>query len=149
MVYRTVPLVALGDAFHVLVTAAPAGKARVTAQPRIAGEPAVTFTLAVKPPCHWFTDTDAEQPLVGGVDEGVDEGVVEGVVEGVDEGVVEGVGPPARVGVCQVLHWDKSPSAKGEILNTPGALPVLSKNFWMFCCRGAVHSGRRSQWLPS
>ncbi len=79
---------------------------------------------------------------------GVGVGVMVGVGVGVGVGVMVGVGDgleSLRVGVCQSLHSDKLPCALDEILIAPGALPVFSKNFWMFCCRGVLHSGLLAQ----
>ena len=50
----------LAWAFQAPVTAAPPGSVMVTVQPLMSAEPAVTVTLAVKPPDHWLTATDAE-----------------------------------------------------------------------------------------
>lgn len=52
------------------------------------------------------------------------------------------------MGVVQSRHVARLPRALLEILNTPAALPVRRRNFWMFCCSGAVHSGRTEQWVP-
>jgi hypothetical protein len=81
-------------------------------------------------------------------------GVTVGVMVGVGPvgvgpvGVGDGVESP-RVGVCQSRHSDRLPLALDEILIAPAALPVFSRNFWMFCCSGVRHSDLLAQWLPS
>ncbi len=59
------------------------------------------------------------------------------------------VGPSVRVGVCQSRHSARLPALRLEIRNVPAALPVFSRNFWMFCCSGVRHSDRAAQWVPS
>ena len=49
-------------ALHELVTVAPDGSGSVTAQALVPLAPAVTWTVATNPPCHWLSDTDAVQP---------------------------------------------------------------------------------------
>jgi hypothetical protein len=95
--------------------------------------------VATNPPVHWFREPDAEQPPPVG-------GLVGGVVGDVVGSVV---GPSDSVGVDQSRQSARLPAARLEILITPGALPVFSRNFWMFCCNGVRHSGRTAQWLPS
>jgi hypothetical protein len=63
--------------------------------------------------------------------------------------VVVVVGPSERVGVVQSRHCARFPAALLEIRIEPAALPVFSRNFWMFCCNGVRHSERLAQWLPS
>ena len=83
----TEPDVPLVVAFHALLTAAPDGSDALTLHPFSGAEPAVTRTVATKPPVHWFTVSIAEHvPLDGG-------GVVGGGVVGgcvVGGGVVGG-----------------------------------------------------------
>jgi hypothetical protein len=123
-----VPVFPLRSAFQALVTLAPDGRVAATVQPLTGDEPAVTRIVATNPSVHWLVDTDAEQPLGGG------------------GGVV---GPPVRAGVCQSRHSARFPAFLPEIQKAPGALPVFSRCFWMFCCKAVRHSGLAAQWLPS
>ncbi|GIE16011.1 hypothetical protein Afe05nite_78510 [Paractinoplanes ferrugineus] len=76
-------------AFHVLVTAVPEGRVSPVVQPLSGVEPAVTRTVATKPPFHWLSVTEALHPApVGGVVGGVVGVVVGGVVGVVVGGVV-------------------------------------------------------------
>ena len=75
----------------------------------------------------------------GGEDGGGDE---DGGADG-EDGV-----PPVSVGVCQSRQSARLPAFRLEILNTPAALPVFSRNFWRFCCNGVRHSGRTAQCVP-
>jgi hypothetical protein len=131
----------------------PPASVQVTVQPLIAEAPALTVTSPWKPPDQELTVRYAAlQAPAGGGDEGEAEvggAEVGGVdVGGVDVGGVEVGVLSARVGVCQSLQSAKLPAALPDILIAPGSLPVLSRNFLMFCCKGAVHSGLMAQWLP-
>ncbi|KOX17898.1 hypothetical protein ADK67_37495, partial [Saccharothrix sp. NRRL B-16348] len=89
---------------------APDGSVIATVQPLTGEEPAVTFTVATKPPVHWFSDTVAVQPpgCCGVVVVVVVVVVVSVVVVVV---VVVLVGPSVRVGVVQSRHWERLPVA--------------------------------------
>jgi hypothetical protein len=136
-----------------LVMLAPDGRVMVTVQRLTGVDPAVTRTVATKPPVHWLIDAVATQPppVGGGV---VGGGVVGGGSVGggvVGGGVVGGgvAGPSARTGVCQSRQSANRPSALLEIRITPGSFPVFNRNFRMLFCRGPRHSGRLAQWVPS
>src|SRR4051795_5692406 len=87
----------------------PLGSARLTRQPFSALAPAVTVTLATKPPLHWFCTAyaaeQAEVPVLGEV-LGVVLGEVLGVVLGEVLGVVLGevLGLSVRF-FCWTCHW--------------------------------------------
>ena len=89
----------LAEALQVLVTLAPPGSVVLTAQPLVPTEPAVTRTVATKPPFQALSDTDAEQPAPGaGVEgAGVDGAGVDGA--GVDGAGVDGAGVDGLGGV--------------------------------------------------
>ena len=55
-------MVAVRFTFHELVMAVPAGRVSPTDQPVIGDEPAVTLTVATKPPVQELSETVAEQP---------------------------------------------------------------------------------------
>jgi hypothetical protein len=138
--------------FQLLVTAAPEGRVRVTVQPLMAFAPAVTLMVATKPPVHALTDTDAAQPPGGGGLDGEpgDELELDGD-PGCDPGWELGgsLGDWPRFGVVQSLHSARLPCARAEIRIAPGAVPVRSRCFWMFCCNGVRHSDRLAQCEPS
>ncbi|GFJ76169.1 hypothetical protein Phou_003490 [Phytohabitans houttuyneae] len=62
----TAPLLPLRVVFHALVIVAPDGRVIATRQPLVPLEPAVTRTVATKPPVHELSDTVAVQPPVPG-----------------------------------------------------------------------------------
>src|SRR5687768_9755480 len=126
LVNCTAPVFPVRLTFQALVIVAPAGNVRPTVQPLIGDAPAVTRIVATKPPFHWLSDTEAEQPVGGGGVVGggvVGGGVVGGGVVGggvVGGGVVGGgVGPSVRVGVVQSLHSARLPAFRLEIRKVP------------------------------
>ena len=142
-------------AFQVLVTVAPAGSVSPTFQPLVPAAPAVTLTVATKPPVQALTDTEAVHPPPGTGELGVGELGTGPLGEGelgegeLGEGELELGGVDVRTGVCQSRHSARFPAARLEIRNVPAADPVRSRNFWMCCCSGVRHSARLAQWLPS
>ena len=72
----------------------------------------------------------------------------DGLGEGDGVTLGDGVGPSVRTGVCQSLHSARLPGLRLEILNVPAVLPVLSRNFWMFCRNGVCHSVLVAQCVP-
>src|ERR1041384_7655301 len=102
----------------------PAGSVSPTLQPFTPAAPAVTRTVATKPPVHALTEAVAEHAPPGG-------GVVGGGVVGGGVGVV-----PLRVGADQSTQSARRPWARLEMRVTPGSLPVLSRCLRMFCCSG-------------
>jgi hypothetical protein len=85
---RTVPVLPVAWAFHVLVTAEPPGTGTETDQPVTASEPAVIRTVVTNPPFQALLVTVAVQPRVAGAEEaGADEAGAEET--GADDGGCE------------------------------------------------------------
>src|SRR3712207_3916352 len=120
----------------------------VTVQPLIGDAPAVTLTVATKPPVHWFSDTVAVQPP-GCCDVVVVVVVVVVVSPVVVVVVVVLVGPVPKVGVVQSRHWARLPVALLCMFTPPVKVPVLRRNLLTACWSGVRHSARLAQWLPS
>ena len=99
-VNRTAPVVPLRVTFQELVMVAPEGSVSATDQPFTGEDPAVTRTVATKPPVQALTDTEAEQAPVGGG------GLVGGGLVG---GSLGGGVPPLRVGVVQSTQSARRP----------------------------------------
>src|SRR3954447_24794538 len=93
----TVPVVPVFTPPHRLDIAVPLGSARVTRQPVTAAAPALTVTLATKPPDQELATLYAAVQLLP-PPEGDGEGDGEGDADGDTEGDADGVGETVAVG---------------------------------------------------